>query len=286
MIATWALGGLILSLGGSVFATTFGQTNHAVVGFVLGLFAFSAALSAVLACDLAPNRMTPSAPSPTPSVPACSSPRSRHRPCRYSSPPLRWRAAGSARRSSAPCARSPTRPAPTAGHAAVGGVHRQLPGVQHSGRRRRAAHHRHRLTQHRIGLRRVRRHSRHLGPGIPGVQPATRHRVTADPAPRLRRRSSGAWHRATASTSMNRSGRNRPATWTSELIGGRSRSMNSSRTARTVVRAEVSTTKNVSLKTSRQPAPAASSAVVIFCSTSRVWASQLPGGGAAAVPEA
>ena len=47
---------------------------------------------------------------------------------------------------------------------------------------------------------------------------------------------------ATASTSISRSGRNRPATWTSELVGGRSILMNSSRTARTIASAVVSTT--------------------------------------------
>ncbi len=58
MIATWALGGLILSVGGSLLATTFGQTNHAVVGVVLGLFAASGAVAAVLARDLAAAPMT------------------------------------------------------------------------------------------------------------------------------------------------------------------------------------------------------------------------------------
>lgn len=58
MIATWALGGLILSLGGSLLNVVFGQTNHAVVGAVLGLFSAAAAAAAVLARDVAPAPMT------------------------------------------------------------------------------------------------------------------------------------------------------------------------------------------------------------------------------------
>ena len=47
MIATWALGGLILSVGGSLLGTVFGQTNHAVVGLVIGLFAGAGAAARV-----------------------------------------------------------------------------------------------------------------------------------------------------------------------------------------------------------------------------------------------
>jgi MFS family permease len=47
MVSTWALGGLILSLGGSLLATVFGQTNHAVIGLVIGLFPVSAAAVAL-----------------------------------------------------------------------------------------------------------------------------------------------------------------------------------------------------------------------------------------------
>jgi len=50
-LASRALGGLILAVGGSLLATTFGQTNHAVVGLILGLFA-------ALARDLASVPMT------------------------------------------------------------------------------------------------------------------------------------------------------------------------------------------------------------------------------------
>jgi len=58
MVATWALGGLILSVGGSLLGSVFGQTNHAVIGVVLGLFAASGAGAAVLARDLAAAPMT------------------------------------------------------------------------------------------------------------------------------------------------------------------------------------------------------------------------------------
>ncbi|MDQ2748866.1 MAG: MFS transporter [Actinomycetota bacterium] len=58
MVATWALGGLVLSVGGSLVGSVFGQSNHAVVGTVLGLFAVASAGAAVLARDLSPEAMT------------------------------------------------------------------------------------------------------------------------------------------------------------------------------------------------------------------------------------
>jgi MFS family permease len=58
MISTWALGGLVLSVGGSLVAGVFGQTNHAVVGLVLGLFAGAGAAAAILARDLSPEVMS------------------------------------------------------------------------------------------------------------------------------------------------------------------------------------------------------------------------------------
>ncbi len=58
MMATWALGGLVLSVGGSLLSSVFGQSNHAVVGAVIGLFAGSAAGAAVLSRDLPPARTT------------------------------------------------------------------------------------------------------------------------------------------------------------------------------------------------------------------------------------
>ena len=57
MVATWALGGLILSVGGSLLGTVFGQANYAVVGAVIGLFPVSAAAAAVLIRDLSPATM-------------------------------------------------------------------------------------------------------------------------------------------------------------------------------------------------------------------------------------
>ena len=61
----------------------------------------------------------------------------------------------------------------------------------------------------------------------------------------------GTW--ATASISISTSGRNSPATWTSELVGGEAVFTNSSRTARIVASSDTSTTKIVSLTTSGQP---------------------------------
>jgi MFS family permease len=57
MVSTWALGGLILSLGGSLLAKVFGQTNHAVIGLVIALFPLSAAAFALLVRDLSPPTM-------------------------------------------------------------------------------------------------------------------------------------------------------------------------------------------------------------------------------------
>jgi hypothetical protein len=57
MVATWALGGLILSVGGSLLGGVFGQGNHAVVGVVIGVFPLSGAAAALLARDLSPSPM-------------------------------------------------------------------------------------------------------------------------------------------------------------------------------------------------------------------------------------
>jgi MFS family permease len=57
MVATWALCGLVLSVGGSLLVAVFEQTNHAFVGLVIGLFPFAAAAAAVLARDLSPASM-------------------------------------------------------------------------------------------------------------------------------------------------------------------------------------------------------------------------------------
>lgn len=58
MTSTWMLGGLVFSVGGSLLAAVFHQSNHSVIGLVLGLFAASAAVSALLLRNLAPSTMT------------------------------------------------------------------------------------------------------------------------------------------------------------------------------------------------------------------------------------
>jgi MFS family permease len=57
MMATWALGGLMFSVGGSVVRTVFDRPNTAVVGVVLALFAGAAAVSGVLVSPLSPTRI-------------------------------------------------------------------------------------------------------------------------------------------------------------------------------------------------------------------------------------
>jgi MFS family permease len=57
MVSTWALGGLMLSVGGSLLGTVFGQTNLGVIGFVIGLFPVSAAVAALLARNLSSPTM-------------------------------------------------------------------------------------------------------------------------------------------------------------------------------------------------------------------------------------
>ena len=58
LVAAWALGGLILSVGGSLLAAVFDQPNHAVAGVVIGLFPLSAGSAVVLGRDVAPPAMT------------------------------------------------------------------------------------------------------------------------------------------------------------------------------------------------------------------------------------
>jgi hypothetical protein len=57
MVSTWALGGLMLSVGGSLLGVVFGQSNHALIGVVIGLFPASAAAAAVLARNVSPPSM-------------------------------------------------------------------------------------------------------------------------------------------------------------------------------------------------------------------------------------
>ena len=51
MMSTWMLGGLMLSVGGSLLAGVFAQHDHAVVGAVIGGFATAAAVASVLLRD-------------------------------------------------------------------------------------------------------------------------------------------------------------------------------------------------------------------------------------------
>ena len=55
MASTWMLGGLMLSVGGSLLTVVFGQHNHAVVGSVLGLFAVTAAVASLALRDRSPE---------------------------------------------------------------------------------------------------------------------------------------------------------------------------------------------------------------------------------------
>lgn len=57
IIASWALGSLMLSIGGALLAGTFAETNHAVVGLLLAVFAVSGAVAAIAGRDLAPTPM-------------------------------------------------------------------------------------------------------------------------------------------------------------------------------------------------------------------------------------
>ncbi len=57
MVATWALGGLILSVGGSLLGAVFGQTNFGVIGLVIGLLPLAGSAAAVLARDWSPATM-------------------------------------------------------------------------------------------------------------------------------------------------------------------------------------------------------------------------------------
>ncbi|HEY4458066.1 MAG TPA: MFS transporter [Pseudonocardiaceae bacterium] len=54
-VATWALGGLILSIGGSLVGSVFGQHNEAVIGVLLSVFSLAATLVAVLLSNVDPG---------------------------------------------------------------------------------------------------------------------------------------------------------------------------------------------------------------------------------------
>ncbi|HEU5267684.1 MAG TPA: MFS transporter [Jatrophihabitans sp.] len=57
MTSTWMLGGLMLSVGGSLLAVVFGQRNHAVVGLIIGGFAGAAAIASILLRRYPPETM-------------------------------------------------------------------------------------------------------------------------------------------------------------------------------------------------------------------------------------
>lgn len=57
MVSTWAMGGLVLSVGGSLLGTVFSQTNIAAIGIVIGLFPISASVAAFLSSSLSPSTM-------------------------------------------------------------------------------------------------------------------------------------------------------------------------------------------------------------------------------------
>ncbi|WP_375484938.1 MFS transporter [uncultured Jatrophihabitans sp.] len=58
MLATWALGGLVFSVGGSLLGSVFDQRNEAVIGLVLGVFALAGAAAALAFNTTAPETVT------------------------------------------------------------------------------------------------------------------------------------------------------------------------------------------------------------------------------------
>ncbi|MEP7021915.1 MAG: MFS transporter [Pseudonocardiales bacterium] len=58
MMSTWALGGLMLSVGGSLLGVVFAQANEAVIGLVIGVFALSGAIAAVAVTNIPPHRIS------------------------------------------------------------------------------------------------------------------------------------------------------------------------------------------------------------------------------------
>jgi MFS family permease len=57
MASTWMLGGLMLSVGGSLLTVVFAQHNHAVVGLIIGWFAGAAAVTSILLRNRTPETM-------------------------------------------------------------------------------------------------------------------------------------------------------------------------------------------------------------------------------------
>lgn len=54
-VATWALGGLILSIGGSLVGSVFGQRDEAVIGVLLSVFSLAATVVAALLSNVDPG---------------------------------------------------------------------------------------------------------------------------------------------------------------------------------------------------------------------------------------
>ena len=57
MVSSWALNGLTLSVGASLLGTVFRQSNHGVIGIVIGLFTLSPAAASIVERDMSPLTM-------------------------------------------------------------------------------------------------------------------------------------------------------------------------------------------------------------------------------------
>ena len=184
MVATWALGGLMLSVGGSLVRTVFGAPNSAVVGLVLGIFAGSGAVAAVLVSSLPPGLMERL---------GGGRPGRRHRPVpdragRVLAGPVRGRGRGRRQRlrgglPGRAALGHPAGPAARAGRAAVRGLRGQLPGLQRPRAGGRGADHPPRPARHRLLLRRAGRPGRVDQPGHRGCWRPGRGRWPRPPAP-------------------------------------------------------------------------------------------------------
>lgn len=57
MASSWMLGGLMLSVGGSLLTVVFAQHNHAIVGLIIGAFATTSAIASISLRNSPPDRM-------------------------------------------------------------------------------------------------------------------------------------------------------------------------------------------------------------------------------------
>lgn len=115
LIATWALGGLYLSLGGSLTAGVLRVPDRLVGGLVVTALTAAGAVASLVVRDLPPRRVMAGGRWCSPPAPVRPWRRSPPRPRRCSSPGRSWRAAGSAAPSSARSARSRRWRAPPSG---------------------------------------------------------------------------------------------------------------------------------------------------------------------------